>query len=321
MNKQRNISSDEEIAMRVSLNSIVVNIILSAFKLFAGITARSGAMVSDAVHSASDVFSTVIVIAGVRIANKEADEKHPYGHERMECVASIILAVILCITGIGIGLSGLQKITSGDYGILVIPGQLAMAAAVISIVVKEAMYWYTRAAAKQINSSALMADAWHHRSDSLSSIGSFLGIFGARLGFPILDPAASVVICAFIIKASYDIFKDSIEKMTDESCDDIIVADMRHMIMNQDGVLQIDEIRTRKFGSKIYVDIEIAADGELTLNQAHFVAEKVHYAIELGFPPVKHCMVHVNPLELDEEGHEENQILLEQEIGRGSMGV
>lgn len=319
MKKMRTVSSDERIAMRVSANSIVVNVVLSVFKLFAGIVAGSGAMISDAVHSASDVFSTFIVIIGVRIANKEADEKHQYGHERMECVASIVLAVLLGLTGIGIGVAGLQKITSDGSQDLTVPGMLALAAAVISIVVKEGMYWYTRTAARKINSSALMADAWHHRSDAMSSIGSFVGILGARMGFPILDPAASVIICGFIIKAAYDIFKDSIEKMTDESCDETVVEDMRRLIMNQDGVLQIDELMTRKFGSKIYVDIEIAADGELTLNQAHFVAEKVHYAIELGFPSVKHCMVHVNPMELDEEDHEENQIMLEQEITRGGM--
>ena len=176
---------DEKIAMRVSVVSIVVNLILSFFKLMAGFIGNSGAMVSDAVHSASDVFSTLIVIVGVKISGKKSDTHHPYGHERMECVAAIILAVILFATGIGIGISGVEKIISGSETGIEIPGVIALVAAVVSIAVKEWMYWYTRAAAKKINSGALMADAWHHRSDSLSSIGAFVGILGARLGFPI----------------------------------------------------------------------------------------------------------------------------------------
>ena len=167
--KQKNMT-DQQIAMRVSANSIAANVVLSAFKLFAGIAAHSGAMVSDAVHSASDVFSTVIVIIGFRISGKASDEKHPYGHERMECVASILLAVVLCATGAGIGLGGIENISRGSYTQLEVPGMLAMAAAVISIIVKEAMYWYTRYAARKINSTSLMADAWHHRSDALSSV-------------------------------------------------------------------------------------------------------------------------------------------------------
>lgn len=287
--------SDKKIAMRVSIISIIVNVILSLFKLMAGILAQSGAMISDAVHSASDVFSTFIVIIGVNISSKKSDTKHQYGHERLECVASIILAVILAATGIGIGVSGVQKISGSNYGDLQIPGALALVAAVVSIVVKEWMYWFTRAAAKKINSGALKADAWHHRSDALSSVGAFIGILGARLGFPIFDPIASLVICIFIEKASFDIFKDSIEKMIDKSCDDQTIKDIRKVIIEQDGVDAIDEVRTRLFGAKIYVDVEISADGSKSLNETHEIAEKVHTQIENKIPMVKHCMVHVNP--------------------------
>lgn len=289
------ISADKKIAMRVSFLSIAVNLLLSLFKLIAGITAHSGAMLSDAVHSASDVFSTFIVMIGVSVAGKKSDKEHQYGHERMECVASIVLAVILCATGIGIGSEGIDKIITGKSGGLAVPGLLALIASVVSIVVKEWMYWFTRAAAKKINSGALMADAWHHRSDALSSIGAFIGIFGARMGFPILDPIASVVICCFILKAAFDIFKDAVDKMIDKSCDDKTVEAMRAVILKQAGVQKIDMIRTRLFGSKIYVDIEITADGQLTLNDAHKIAENVHQAIEEQFKSVKHCMVHVNP--------------------------
>ena len=287
--------TNEQIAMQVSANSIAVNLMLSIFKLIAGILASSGAMISDAIHSASDVFSTIIVIIGVKISGKASDEDHPYGHDRFECVASIILAILLGVTGVGIGLTGVQKLMAGHYDTLAVPGMLALAAAVISIVVKEIMYWYTRNAAKKINSGALMADAWHHRSDALSSVGSFVGIFGARMGFPMLDPLASVVICLFVVKAAVDIFRDAISKMTDKSCDQKTVNEMHDCIMNIQGVERIDLLKTRSFGSKYYVDIEISADGNKKLWETHAIAENVHQAIEHQFPLVKHCMVHVNP--------------------------
>ena len=239
----------QKTAMKVSWITIAANFVLSAFKLAAGIIAKSGAMVSDAVHSASDVLSTFVVMAGVKISGKKADDSHPYGHERMECVASMFLAVILAVTGIGIGISGINKITGG--GELTVPGVLALVAAAISIMVKEVMFWYTRHYAKKLNSGALMADAWHHRSDALSSVGSLIGIGGALLGVPILDPIASVVICLFIIKAAFDIAKDAFDKMVDKSCDSDTVEKMkeagyrnvqawtypgmRHEILNETG--------------------------------------------------------------------------------------
>ena len=216
----KDISEETRIAMKVSVISIVINLLLSLLKLAAGLIAKSEAMVSDAVHSASDVFSTFIVMIGVAVSGKKSDSGHPYGHERMECVASIVLAIILAATGIGIGASGIGKIMSGDPAALQVPGKLALAAAVLSILVKEWMYWYTRAAAKKINSGALMADAWHHRSDALSSIGAFAGILGARLGFPVLDPIAGLLICLCIEKAALDIFRDAAAKMVDKACPD-----------------------------------------------------------------------------------------------------
>lgn len=287
--------SDKKTAMKISAVSIIVNLVLSAFKMLAGIIAGSGAMISDAVHSASDVFSTIIVMAGVNISCKASDKEHQYGHERMESVASVVLSVILLATGLGIGYEGFLKIFGGNYGNLEIPGVLALIAAVVSIIVKEWMYWYTRAGAKRIHSDALMADAWHHRSDSLSSIGAFIGILGARLGFPILDPAASVLICIFIVKAAADIFRDAINKMVDKSCDKETESAIAKTVLAQDGVMGIDLLQTRMFGPKLYVDIEISADGSKTLNETHQIAEVAHNAIECEFPNVKHCMIHVNP--------------------------
>lgn len=285
----------EQVAMKVSVVTIIANLLLSVFKLFAGVFAHSGAMISDAVHSASDVFSTFVVMIGIKIAGKDSDKEHPYGHERMECVAAIVLATILCITGIGIGYSAATAMILGEYHTSVIPGILALIAAFISILVKEAMFWYTRFYAKKIDSSALMADAWHHRSDSLSSIGAFIGIAGSRMGYPVLDSAACLGISVFIAKAAYEIFMDAVDKMVDKACDTKTEAEIRRVVLSEEGVLGIDRLMTRLFGAKMYVDMEIAADGNKTLYETHDIAERVHDAIEENFPEVKHCMVHVNP--------------------------
>ena len=297
-NRKKEHASDNEfqkVANRVSFITIIGNVALSVFKLLAGILAHSSAMISDAVHSASDVFSTIVVIIGVRLASRESDKEHPYGHERMECVAAIILAMVLFITGLGIGIEAVKTIAGGNYASLQAPGVLAMVAAVISIVVKEVMFWYTKINAKRIDSGALMADAWHHRSDAFSSVGALIGIGGARLGFPVMDSIASLVIFIFIVKAAYDIFKDAVDKMVDRSCDDETEKQISACIMENENVKGIDLIQTRIFGNKIYVDIEIQVDGSYTLHRAHGIAEEVHNSIEHRFPKVKHIMVHVNP--------------------------
>ncbi len=285
----------EKSATKVALVTIIWNIILSIGKLLAGIIAHSGAMISDAVHSASDVFSSIIVIIGVRIASRDSDKEHPYGHERLECVASVILATVLCITGIGIGINACQDIFAGSYANLAVPGVLALIAALVSIIVKEGMFWYTRHYAKKLDSGALMADAWHHRSDALSSVGALIGIGGARLGYPILDSVASVVICIFIVKAAYDIFMDAMDKMVDKACDEATEQMLRDCVLSVPGVEGIDLLMTRVFGNKVYVDVEIRANGQETLSESHDIAEAVHSRIETTFPKVKHIMVHVNP--------------------------
>ena len=287
----------QKVATKVSAITIAENMILSLLKLLAGIFAHSNAMISDAVHSASDVFSTIVVIIGIKLASKESDKEHPYGHERMECVAAIILAAVLLITGLAIGAEAMGNILRGNYENLEVPGTLALITAFISIAAKEGMYWYTRYYAKKIDSSALMADAWHHRSDAFSSIGALVGIAGARMGYPVMDSVASLVIFGFIVKAAYDIFKDAVDKMVDHSCDEETENQMRSCILQVENVKGIDMLQTRVFGNKIYVDIEIAADGNMTLQVAHYIAEAVHDRIEHDFPKVKHIMVHVNPWE------------------------
>lgn len=288
-------------ADRVSAVTIAGNLALSVFKFAAGMLAHSNAMLSDAVHSASDVFSTVVVIIGVRLASKEADKEHPYGHERMECVAAIVLAMILFITGLGVAAEALRNILSGSYDGLQVPGMLALVAAIVSIAVKEAMFWYTKINAEKIDSSALLADAWHHRSDAFSSVGALIGIAGARLGVPVMDSLAGLVIFAFIVKAAYDIFKDAVDKLVDHSCDGETERQISERVLTNKDVRGIDSLHTRIFGNKIYVDLEIAVDGSYTLKKSHEIAEAVHEDIEKNFPKIKHIMVHVNAAQEQEE--------------------
>ena len=283
-------------ANKVSIISIIANTFLAIFKLLAGIFAHSSAMISDAIHSASDVFSSFVVIIGIKLSSKEPDKEHPYGHERLECVAAMILSVILFITGAGIFYNALKNIITGNYNNIAIPGVLALIAAIVSIAVKEAMYWYTRHYAKKIDSSALMADAWHHRSDALSSVGALIGIFFARIGYPIMDSIASIIIFIFIVKASIDIFMDATNKVVDHSCDEELEKEIYNYVMKNKDVKDIDLLRTRMFGNKIYVDLEICLDEKLTLKEAHDIAESLHDKLEKKFDKVKHVMVHVNPV-------------------------
>lgn len=279
--------------VKVSSVSIISNIILSLLKLLAGVFGRSMAMLSDAIHSLSDVFSTIIVIIGVKMAKKEEDSDHQYGHDRMESLASLALGAILFLTGALLIYEGIKKIYLGEE--ISTPGTIALIAAVVSIVAKEGMYWYTKKAADRIHSDALRADAWHHRSDALSSVGSLIGVAGAMLGVKILDPVMAGIIGLVIIKVAYDIVKEAVDKMVDKACDDETVKAMKELVLSVEGVQGLDLIKTRMFGTKIYVDIEISADGNLLLRQSHEIAEMVHDNIEREFPDVKHCTVHVNP--------------------------
>lgn len=287
---------DESTAIRkMSFVSVAGNAVLSGFKFFAGVTGNSGAMISDSIHSFSDVITTLIAWIGVKASKKEADAAHPYGHERIECIASLLLGIVLLGTGLGVGKVGLENIFSGNYQALAVPSAIALVAAVVSIVSKEAMYWYTRYYANLIHSSAFLADAWHHRSDAFSSIGSLIGIAGAMMGYPVLDSVASVVICLFIVKASYDILKDGVVKLLDTSCGESYDKKMADYISGQEGVVCVDSLRSRMFGNKVYIDLEIQVDGEKSLREAHQVAERIHDDVEKTFPDVKHIMIHLNP--------------------------
>ena len=296
---QLNQEAFQKAATRVSLVSMVTNVILTVLKLAAGLIARSGAMISDAVHSASDIFSGIIVLIGVKISSKAPDESHPYGHERFECVAALLLSGVLAVVGGTIGVNAAKDIISGRTPEA--PGLLALIAAAVSIVTKETLFWYTRGYAKRYRSTALHAEAWHQRSDALSSIGALIGIAGARMGVPVMEPIASIIIALFILRVAVRIFRDAIDQMVDHSCNEEVESAFRATAMDQPGVKGVEMLRTRMFGNRVYVDLEIAADPELTLSAAHEIAERVHDAIEQTYPDVKHIMVHVNPAKGKEE--------------------
>lgn len=291
-------------AIKVSIIAIIINFCLAIFMFLSGIFSGSSAIMSESINTAADVFTTFIVILGVSLASKNSDHDHQYGHEKLECVSAIILSVILFATGIGIGIDGVKKIADGLKNGLEAPTALAIVAAVVSIGVKEFLFFFVRATAKKVNSPSVMADAWHHHSDALCSVGSLVGVVGARLGLPILDPIASVIICILVIKAAFDIFNDAIHKMVDRSCDEDTTNEISELVLSVEGVRAVDLLMTRLFGSKFYVDIEIAVDGEQSLYKAHDISQRVHDAVEAKYPNAKHCMVHMNPYKESKKGAE-----------------
>ncbi len=285
-------------ARRVGLVGLLTNALLCVMKFTVGLLFASGALVSDAVNSASDVLNALIAMAGVKIGSKQADPEHPYGHARFECVASILLSFLVFLTGCSIGLSGLKSILSGSEA-LEIPGVPALVAAVVCCVVKEFLYRYTIRAAKKLDSVALRAAAWDHRSDVFASLGVFVGVLGSRLGLPVLDAIASVIISILIVRVAIKIFIEAVNKTVDQACAPEIEQHLREAALREEGVMGIDLMRTRQFGAGIYVDMEICADGDMTLHQAHDIAERVHDAVEAAEPGIQHCMVHVNPADTD----------------------
>lgn len=291
----------------VSAVTLVANAVLSLAKFIVGIVATSAALVSDAVHSMSDCFSTIVVMIGVKISAQQTDKDHPYGHERLECIAALILSAMLFGTAIMIAYSGVKAIIAIAGGeTLPAPTYLALIVAIISVLGKGWMYFYTEKVAKEVKSSALHGDALHHLSDSLSSIGAAIGIIGGMCGLAILDPIASIFIGGMIVKAAWDICKVAVDQLVDKSADDETERKIADTILETEGVERIDVLRTRQYSGKIFVDVEIAVASELTLIEAHRIAERVHKRVEHDASvseDIKHCMVHVNPLN-EQDNHE-----------------
>ena len=281
-----------KIARKVTLVSILGNVLLSVIKIIAGIIGNSSAMIADGIHSVSDIVTSVIAYFGVKFSAKKEDVDHPYGHEKIELVVSKILAMILFATGIMVAYNAIQVIIKGTY---VEPGYIAIYAAILSILFKEWMYRYTLKGAEKIGSNSLKVDAWHHRTDALSSVAALIGIAGAIYGYGVLEPLASLVIAVFIGKVAVDVYIDSVKGLIDTSASKEMIEKIESVVKTVDGVLAIDLLKTRLHGNKIYVDIEIAANGNQTLNESHEIAKKVHDSVEENVEEVKHCMVHCNP--------------------------
>lgn len=295
------------ILKKVSLVCIVCNLMLCLVKATGGLIAHSSALVSDAINSGFDVISGIIVLIGAKVSQQQADKEHPYGHERLENVATIILAVILFVTGIFVGHTVIEQLSDGSYKNATFPGILSIIAALISIVTKEILFWYTRGKAEQIQSVSLKAAAWDHRTDVIATLGALIGIIAARCGFPAGDLIASLVVCLFIIRTAYLVFREAISQMTDRSCDESVLEQLRDTALSVEGVLGIDLLQVRTFGNRLYVDLELQEDGNKPLKETHKVAEQVHDLIEQQFPIVKHIMIHVNPADETASANEERK--------------
>ncbi len=280
----------------LSLWTLGLNFLLGSVKLAAGLWGRSSAMVADAAHSYSDCASTVAVIAGLKIASKSADADHPYGHEKYELIFANILSILLGLTAVKIGYDALMVIAHGSYQV---PGLAPLLAAVFSVAVKEVMYRLTLRKAKKIGSVAMEADAWHHRSDALSSVAAFVGILGARLGLPVLDPVTGFLVSILVLKVAIDLYRKSVSGLVDSSTDAETVARIQQLLADMDGIEEVNSLKTRVFGASAYADVTIKVDGALTVEEGHDIATLAHNKIEANLPKIKHIMVHIEPMDQD----------------------
>lgn len=282
-----------EEADKVTIQSILWNIFLTIIKIFAGIFGKSSAMISDGLHSASDIISSVGVLIGNKIAKTPNDKEHNYGHEKAETLVSFLLSILLIIVSLKIGWGALQSLFNLDS--IQVPTALPLIVSIISIGIKEYQYRITIRIANRINSPSLKADAWHHRSDALSSIAAFIGIGGAMLGFKALDPIASIVVALFVAKVGFDILKDSTNELMDYSIDDEQEEQIRKIAEKIDGVINLGELRTRKHGAMAYVDLTICVNKDLTVLEGHELAHKIEKYIINEMKFVKGITVHVEP--------------------------
>ena len=286
---------------KVTLVGGAVNVILLLFKFVAGVIGHSSAMIADAVHSLSDFVTDIIVLVFVKISNKPQDKSHDYGHGKYETLALTIIGIALMAVAIGIIVKGAVKIASWANGeTLEAPGMLAFWAAIVSIVLKEAVYRYSIIKAKQLDSKAVEANAWHHRSDALSSIGTAIGIGGAIfLGqrWVILDPVASVVVGAFIVKVAFDLLKNGIGDLMEQSLPDQVEDEILSLARGVDGVTEPHDLRTRRIGNHYAIELHILMDGGISLKEAHDKASEVEDILRQRFGEETHVVVHVEPKE------------------------
>lgn len=285
---------------RVTLVGSVANLLLLIFKFVAGIVGHSAAMLADAVHSLSDFVTDIIVLVFVRISSKPEDEGHDYGHGKYETLATAIIGIILVLVGFGIFWNGVQSIWSFLQGeSLSEPGMLALVAAVVSIVVKELLYQYTVLRGKSLNSQAVVANAWHHRSDALSSIGTAVGIGGAILLGPawrVLDPIAAVVVSGFIMKVAVQLLIPCLDELLEKSLPAEVENKIVETILSFPGVSSPHHLRTRRIGSNYAIEVHVRMDGRISLEEAHHTATQIELKLKELFGKKTHVGIHVEPV-------------------------
>ena len=285
---------------KVTLVGGLVNVVLLVFKFVAGILGHSAAMVADAVHSFSDFVTDIIVIVFVHISGMPKDKSHDYGHGKFETLAMTIIGVALLAVALGIIYGGVVKITAWAHGEqLQAPGMLALWAALLSIVLKEGTFRYSMREAKRLNSQAVEANAWHHRSDALSSIGTAIGIGGAIfLGqkWTVLDPIASVVVGLFIVKVSFFLLRDGIGDLMEQSLPDEVEQEILRLAASVEGVTEPHDLRTRRIGNRYAIELHILMDGNISLSEAHDKASEVEDLLRHHYGEDTHIAVHVEPL-------------------------
>ena len=289
---------------KVTLVGGVVNVMLLLFKFVAGIVGHSAAMVADAVHSLSDFITDVIVLVFVHISGKPKDKSHDYGHGKYETLALTLIGVALLIVAVGILYSGATKIYAWSNGEqLEAPGTLALWAALLSVLLKEGVYQYSMVKARQLNSQVVAANAWHHRSDALSSIGTAIGIGGAIfLGqcWTVLDPIASVVVGAFIVKVAVDLLRNGIGDLMEQSLPDAVEEEMLRIVGALPGVVNPHDLRTRRIGNHYAIELHILMDGDISLREAHNKASEVEDLLRARYGEDTHVAVHVEPITQEE---------------------
>ena len=286
---------------RVTMVGGAVNVVLLLFKFVAGIVGNSAAMLADAVHSLSDFVTDIIVILFVRISDKPKDKSHDYGHGKFETLAMTIIGLALLAVAVGILYSGVTKIVAWASGQqLKAPGLLALWAALLSVVLKEAVFRYSMVEARRLQSQAVEANAWHHRSDALSSIGTAIGIGGAIfLGqrWTVLDPVASVVVGLFIVKVSFDLVRRGIGDLMEQSLPDEVETEILQLAASVEGVSKPHDLRTRRLGNHYAIELHILMPGDIPLREAHDKASEVEAVLRQHYGAATHVAVHVEPNE------------------------
>ncbi len=284
---------------RVTLVGSLVNLLLMALKFVAGIVGRSGAMLADAVHSLSDFLTDIVVLVFVGISARPQDESHDYGHGKFETVATMLIGLALAAAAVGIIVSGATKLAAWLQGdALPAPGRVALWAALVSIATKELLYRYTAFRGRRLHSPALTANAWHHRSDALSSVGAAVGIGGAILlgdRWTVLDPLASIVVGALLAKVALDLLKPSLGELTDQSLPDAAEAEIRRILLSEPGVSEPHNLKTRRIGSRVAIEVHIRLDGNLPLREAHETASRLEKKLREHFGGDAHIMIHMEP--------------------------